>query len=168
LSDWNIPKHLANFDWTENADGSTTVKVFPYDTTGDPSESTPASKPWFQTTFSPLAGAVPFSTDTYAYLGINATLAQPPLPNGNGDASLGELPGTETWAATVPGEASDQTWLGVFDLQQPNGGDAFAENGTNAVGDEYFEHFWPGMGRFNIGLRQDNATITFDAPERWS
>ncbi|EEY16277.1 conserved hypothetical protein [Verticillium alfalfae VaMs.102] len=29
---WNIPKHLAAFDWQDHQDGSTTIKVYPHDT----------------------------------------------------------------------------------------------------------------------------------------
>ncbi|GJC92510.1 hypothetical protein ColKHC_01336 [Colletotrichum higginsianum] len=164
--DWNIPKHLARFDWTESDLGKTTVKIYPYDTTGDPSESAPAEKPWFQTTFKPdLLGGLPFSTDLYKILGLNATLAQPPLPHAN--SSHGELAGTDQWMATVPGQFTDNASLGLFDLDQ---GDGDVEDGrdTNAVGDEYFPNFWPGLLRFTPGLVLANATITFSEPEIWT
>ncbi|KAF4979879.1 hypothetical protein FZEAL_3990, partial [Fusarium zealandicum] len=32
ILDWNVPKHLARFSWTDNPDGSTTVHVYPHDT----------------------------------------------------------------------------------------------------------------------------------------
>lgn len=147
------------------------MKVYPYDTTGDPQESFPASKPWFQTTFSlgDLLGGLPFSTDVYKWVGINATLAQPPLPSAPPKVSYGGLPGTDHWAATVPGQSSNNTSLGLFDLYQPDEGDAAGNvNGTNAVGDEYFENFWPGMLRYNIGIKMEDATITFGEPEYWN
>ncbi|ORY64302.1 uncharacterized protein BCR38DRAFT_369865 [Pseudomassariella vexata] len=160
---WNIPKHLAKFDWTEK-DGKTTVKVYPYDTTGNSEEAYPAELPFFQTTWkAQLLDNIPFSTELYKWIGINATLAQPPLPAGNG--SYGELPGTNHWAATVPGQATDHATLGVFDMDQ-GAGDAVADD-VNAVGDEYYENFWPGLLRFNLGIKLDNATITFSAPEIW-
>ncbi|KAK8018927.1 hypothetical protein PG991_008117 [Apiospora marii] len=162
---WNIPKHLAKFDWTEDADGSTTVKVYPFDTTGDAREPGPAPKPFFQTTFSPLLGGLPFSTDLYRWIGINATLAQPPLP-GNPNAPHGELAGTDQWRAVVPGQASDRSSLGFFDLDQ-GAGDAVGQTGKNAVGDEHFPNFWPGMPRVNLGLRMENAKISFGEPEIW-
>ncbi|KAJ0167225.1 hypothetical protein CTA2_3733 [Colletotrichum tanaceti] len=165
-TNWNIPKHLARFDWTESDLGKTTVKIYPYDTTGDPSESAPAEKPWFQTTFKPdLLGGLPFSTDLYKILGLNATLAQPPLPHAN--SSHGELAGTDQWMATVPGQSTDNASLGLFDLDQ---GDGDVEDGrdTNAVGDEYFPNFWPGLLRFTPGLVLANATITFSEPEIWT
>ncbi|KAL0932303.1 uncharacterized protein CTRU02_213256 [Colletotrichum truncatum] len=164
-TNWNIPKHLARFDWTENGKGETTVKVYPHDTTGDENESTPAKKPWFQAKFKPdLVSGLPFSTDLYKILGVNATLAQPPLPYAN--STYGELAGTDRWATTVPGQFTDNASLGVFDLDQ---GDGDVENGqsTNAVGDEYFPNFWPGLLRFNAGIKLENATITFSDPVTW-
>ncbi|KAK8084220.1 hypothetical protein PG997_005491 [Apiospora hydei] len=164
---WNIPKHLAKFVWTDEADGSTTVKVYPHDTTGtNPNaESAPSTLPFFQTTFSPLLGGLPFSTDLYAWIGINATLAQPPLP-GNPDAAHGELAGTQQWRAVVPGQASDRSSLGMFDMGQGKG-DAVGNTGKNAVGDEVFPNFWPGMPRLTLGLKMENAKISFGEPEIW-
>jgi len=163
---WNIPKHLARFDWTEDEHGETAVKIYPHDTTGDPRESKPAGKPWFQAKFKPsLPGVLPFSTDLYKILGVNATLAQPPLPYAN--TSLGELAGTSHWAATVPEQVTDSASLGIFDLNQ-EGGDVEGNLGTNAVGDENFPNFWPGLLRFHPGIKLENATITFNAPEIWN
>ncbi|KAL7778273.1 hypothetical protein CFE70_004950 [Pyrenophora teres f. teres 0-1] len=162
---WNIPKHLARFDWVEKGNGETTVKVYPHDTTGDLSESKPAEKPWFQATFKPnLPIGIPFSTDLYGLLGVNTTLAQPPLPSGNG--SYDELPGTDHWAATVPNQVTNRATLGIVDMKQ---GDGDVEEGrsTNAVGDEYFPNFWPGIPRLNVASKLEDATVTFSAPEIW-
>ncbi|KAF6798264.1 hypothetical protein CMUS01_15722 [Colletotrichum musicola] len=162
---WNIPKHLARFDWTEKDNGETSVEIYPHDTTGDPNESSPSEKPWFRATFKPdLVGGLPFSTDLYKILGINATLAQPPLPSADG--AHDELPGTDQWALTVPGQVTNNAAVGIFDLDQ---GDGDVEDGkaTNAVGDEYFPNFWPGLLRYNVGIKLENATITFSEPEVW-
>ncbi|CAE7034139.1 hypothetical protein P3342_007238 [Pyrenophora teres f. teres] len=164
-TNWNIPKHLARFDWVEKGNGETTVKVYPHDTTGDLSESKPAEKPWFQATFKPnLPIGIPFSTDLYGLLGVNTTLAQPPLPSGNG--SYDELPGTDHWAATVPNQVTNRATLGIVDMKQ---GDGDVEEGrsTNAVGDEYFPNFWPGIPRLNVASKLEDATVTFSAPEIW-
>ncbi|GKT65215.1 LOW QUALITY PROTEIN: hypothetical protein ColTof4_07600 [Colletotrichum tofieldiae] len=164
-TDWNIPKHLARFDWTEAEHGETAVKIYPHDTTGDPSESKPAEKPWFQATFKPdLLSGLPFSTDLYKILGVNATLAQPPLPYAK--SSFGELAGTNHWATTVPEQATDHASVGIFDLGQEDG-DVEGNMGTNIVGDEYFPNFWPGLLRFHPGMKLENATITFNAPGIW-
>ncbi|KAK7942400.1 uncharacterized protein PG986_011513 [Apiospora aurea] len=142
---WNIPKHLAKFVWADEADGSTTVKVYPHDTTpNDATESAPSALPFFQTTFSP---------------------SSPPLP-GNPDAAHGELAGTQQWRAVVPGQASDRSSLGMFDMGQGKS-DAVGDTGKNAVGDEVFPNFWPGMPRLTLGLKMENAKISFGEPEIW-
>ncbi|TDZ61136.1 putative U6 snRNA-associated Sm-like protein LSm4 [Colletotrichum trifolii] len=129
--DWNIPKHLARFDWIESDNGETAVKVYPHDTTGDVNESAPAEKPGFQAKFKPdLLSGLPFSTNLYKVLGINATLAQPPLPYA--DSANGELPGADHWAATVPGQVTDDASLGIFDLDEGKG-DSVDGKGTNAL-----------------------------------
>ncbi|EUC39830.1 hypothetical protein COCMIDRAFT_110435 [Bipolaris oryzae ATCC 44560] len=165
-TNWNIPKHLARFDWAEGTDGKTSVKIYPHDTTGDPSESKPAEKPWFQATFKPsLLPGIPFSTDLYNLVGVDTLLAQPPLPPGNG--TYDELPGTNQWAATMPNQVTKSATLGIMDLDQGEG-DVEKGQDTNAVGDEYFPNFWPGIPRLNIATKLANATITFSAPEVWT
>lgn len=187
--DWNLPKHVARFEWTSNLDGSEHVKVYPHDTTGDATESEPAVKPWFQASFSPLLpenllgnvlGAlplnlpdglrdgldlnprIPFSTDLYKLVGINATEVQPPIPAR--DDKYGVLAsGGSLWKSSIPGQFSTQTSFGTFDLDQ-SGGDG-EEEGTNAVGDEFYPNFWPGLLRTTVGLRQLDTTITFSAAE---
>lgn len=187
--DWNLPKHVARFEWTSNLDGSEHVKVYPYDTTGDETESEPSEKPWFQATFSPLlpenllgnllgalplnlpAGVkdgldlnprIPFSTDLYKLVGINATQVQPPIPARN-DALGALASGGSLWKSSIPGQFSTQTSVGTFDLDQ-SGGDGEQE-GVNAVGDEYYPNFWPGLLRTTVGLRQIDTDITFSAPQ---
>lgn len=157
---------MARFEWTEGRLGETTVRVYPHDTTGDPTESEPAAKPWFQAKFSlDLIGGLPFSTDLYKILGLNATLAQPPLPFA--ETRYGELAGTQNWAATVPEQATKNARLGVFDLYQGSG-DAEPGSNKNAVGDEHFSNFWPGFLRINAGLKLEDATISFSDPEIWT
>ncbi|CAK4032721.1 Hypothetical predicted protein [Lecanosticta acicola] len=162
-STWNQPKHLARFNWTSNADGGESVKVYPFDTTGDTTESGPSEKPWFQMTFSPLLPEnlvdielpgllslktgdlnpkIPFSSALYGLLGINATLTQPPLPT-HKDAFGALVNGGPVWKDVVPGEYSNKTILGTMNMDQ-TGGDG-EETGVNAVGDEFFQNFWPGV-----------------------
>lgn len=184
-----MPKHIARFDWTSNLDGSENVKVYPYDTTGDETEPEPSEKPWFQATFSPLLPEnllsnvlsalpfdlpdnvkdgldlnprIPFTTDLYKLVGINATQVQPPIPAQ--DDKYGALAsGGDLWKSSIPGQFSTQTSVGTFDLDQ-SGGDG-EEEGVNAVGDEFYQNFWPGLLRTTVGLRQLDTDITFSAPQ---
>lgn len=84
-----------------------------------------------------------------------------------GNSTYDELPGTDNWAATEPNQVTKDASIGIIDLDQ---GDGDVEKGhdTNAVGDEYFPNFWPGIPRLNIGTKLANATITFSAPKVWT
>lgn len=99
-ADWNIPKHLARFDFQDLSDGSTKIRVYPHDTSSHPSEAQPSNVPFFQATVKPFrwAPAFPFSASWLGYAGIDISLVQPPLPQGNG--SQDELPGTDKCKST--------------------------------------------------------------------
>ena len=173
--DWNIPKHLARFDWTTKADGTETVKIYPHDTTAVNDETAgPSEMPFFQGEFKllPLVGelvGLPLSTQILNILGgvdLNPlTLASPPLPEGNG--VYGELVGTDTWANTEFGLAGGLTKVGTIDFYQGEKGDQVGDTGKNAVGDEYFPNFWPGIPRYNAALRLTDATVLFQKPDRY-
>ena len=156
--DWNIPKHLASFDFETEADGSTLVKVFPHDTAGDASEAAASTTPFFQARFKsvPFVPSFPSSTDLLKYVGLDPTLVLPPLPAGEG--SQGELPGTEQWCEIVPRESARRTTVGWFDLSQADGkGDVPGEH----------ENFWPGIKRWHLGVKMENAKIDFPAGRHW-
>ncbi|RGP63331.1 hypothetical protein FSPOR_8699 [Fusarium sporotrichioides] len=163
--DWNVPKHLAEFIWTDNSDGSTTVKVYPNDTapidssSGFSESAVPASTPFFQATFKPVGytPSFPFRTSWLNYLGFDPTLVFPPLPEGTG--SQGELPGTDRWCSIVPQQSSSKCKLGWFDVEQYRNGDGNSD-GT-------YENFWPGWRKWQIGFKMGDAVIGFDHPETW-
>lgn len=100
----------------------------------------------------------PSSTRLLQWLGIDPTLVLPPVPQGEG--SLGELPGTDQWCKIVPVESSSSTTVGWFDLQQGK---------QNDGGDQQqHENFWPGLRRWNLGVRMDDAVIEFPDGKHWS
>jgi len=152
---WNIPKHLASFEFKETPDGSTSIKVFHHNVPSDPTEASPSKSPLFQASFKPipLVPSFPTSTNLLKYLGFDATLVQPPLPEGK-DASQGELPGTDKWCAIVPGQYTRRATVGWMDLQQ-------------GQGETEFENFWPGMKRWHVGVRMEDAEITFGEGTYW-
>lgn len=167
--DWNIPKHLARFDWTTNPDGGESVKIYPYDTgsaSAAAQETGPSEQPFFSMTFKPtLPVQIPFTTDVFGWLGMQAaTLGHPPLPQGKG--VYDELAGTDFWAHTVFGLKGSRASVGVMDLKQGNE-DEVGSTGRNAVGDENYDNFWPGLPRWNVALKLNNATISFSDPETW-
>ncbi|KAF5009504.1 hypothetical protein FDECE_4293 [Fusarium decemcellulare] len=160
---WNVPKHLARFAWTSNTDGSTTVQVYPHDTVANPDSasesSSPSPVPFFQATFKPIrfAPSFPFKTTWVNYLGFESTLVLPPLPAGSG--SQDELPGTDRWCSVVPQQSSSRCSLGWFDVAQHR------DDEGKLTGE--FDNFWPGWGRWQFGIKMDDAVIKFDHPETW-
>ncbi|KXJ85935.1 hypothetical protein Micbo1qcDRAFT_220050 [Microdochium bolleyi] len=172
---WNIPKHLARFDWTSGPNGSEKVEIYPHDTSVPLDESGGASLlPFFQATFRrPLAAdqvQVPLSTavlNNLGGLGLDPlTLASPPLPYGKG--KYGELQGTSQWANTHFGVNGAWASVGTVDLYQGPKGDQVGDTGVNAVGDEYYPNFWPGMSSINVALKLRGATVGFSAPELYN
>ncbi|OLN86687.1 hypothetical protein CCHL11_03876 [Colletotrichum chlorophyti] len=150
--DWGTPKHLARFEFNEKSDGAMEIKVFPHDTTSDPREATPDNEAFFRAVYKPVPflPSVPLSTSLVKYLGIDFTIVQPPVPEGNG--SQGELPGSDKWCKFYPTISSSQTAVGWFDLSQEKTSE---------------KNFWPGIGRWRLGIRMENANISFSNVEHW-
>lgn len=162
---WNIPKHLAQFEWTTNPDGSETVRVFPHDTNADATEATASTIPFFTATIKPVpyVPAFPMSLKPLKYLGLDVTLVGPPLPQGNG--SQGELPGTDRWCAIHPGISTPRAMLASFDMKQPDHGLDPEEAKVKGLSTE--ENFWPGLGRWQYGVKMENATVDFPEAVYW-
>lgn len=161
---WNIPKHLAKFTWTDNPDGSQTVQVFPHDLhpDTDPNESIPSEVPFFTATLKtiPWVPRFPILSSAASWVGLDISLVQPPLPEGQG--SEGELPGTEEWVKTM---AVEKTWRAHAiwcDLKQdvPHDHDVPGMKGRT-------ENFIPGLSRWCLGVRMDDTAIDFGMGERW-
>lgn len=154
-SDWNIPKHLARFEWTDREDGATHLKVFPHDMVAGTTESEPSEAPFFQMTFkaTPFIPAMPVSTNLYKLLGMEVGLVQPPLPQGNSK----ELVGTHVWHSCDLYQYSAKTHVGWYDLDQ-----------RDAKGDMVgkYPNFWPG-GRWRLGIRMDDAVFDITEGEQW-
>ncbi|KAL6872411.1 hypothetical protein HDV57DRAFT_511489 [Trichoderma longibrachiatum] len=161
-TNWNTPKHLAKFVWDHHPDGSTTIQIFPHDgnssNTND-DESQPSPTPFFTTTFKPmpLAPRFPFATSWVDHLGFNTTLVMPPLPSGRG--TYGELPSTSRWISLVTKQFCKRSTVGWYDVRQPEDGRALC--GGN-------ENFLPWLGRWQVGLKMEDADLTFEIPdETW-
>lgn len=101
---------------------------------------------------------IPFTSDLYGLLGLNATLTQPPLPTAN-DKYGALVSGGPVWKDVVPGEYSNKTTIGTINLDQ-TGGDG-EETGVNAVGDEFYQNFWPGVLPLTVGLKMEDSVLTF-------
>jgi hypothetical protein len=98
----------------------------------------------------------PFNFQWLKYIGIDITLVMPPLPAGNG--SQGELPGTDRWCSMYPVARCSRTRLAIFDMSQ-------ADESGNVLADH--ENFWPGLGRWRVGVMMEKATLGLEHPETW-
>lgn len=142
------------------------MAIYPFDTTGDPQESYAAAKPFFRATISqPILGGIPVDFGALIPDGVPVTLGQPPLPAGNG--SYGELPATDVWGETVLSLVETTPGVVLADFDQGDG-DAVDGEDANAVGDEFYQNFWPNLGRYNSGVQLGNFTIVFSPAETWN
>lgn len=72
----------------------------------------------------------------------------------------------------MPLEWSKKASLGWWDLKRGEATEddaLLADGGGNLDGDkEINENWWPGSGRWRIGLMMENATIEFPEGKRWA
>ena len=91
------------------------------------------------------------------------TLVQPPLPKGV--SAENALVGTKEWCSIKPAEYSPRASLGWWDMRQEDGKEEGAGNGSSngaLEGEEAKnENFWPGGGRWRIGIKMEEAVIGF-------
>ncbi|TVY84801.1 hypothetical protein LSUE1_G000828 [Lachnellula suecica] len=169
-TNWNIPKHLARFQFDELPNGATSISVYPRQADSTGVESKSSDTPFFSATFKtiPYVPSFPASTSISKYVGLDLALVQPPLPEGKGVA--GELPGTKEWCKIVPAEYSSKTSLGWWDLQRKEATETEPLLGggggeSRSVGEK---NWWPGLGRWRIGMKMKDADIEFPEGERWA
>jgi hypothetical protein len=105
------------------------------------------------------------STLAAKYVGFDLLLVQPPLPTGKGE----ELLGTEDWCAIMPLQASKRASLGWWDMTMKCVDESSSplEGGGNEGGEVKHENFWPGIGKWRIGMKMEDATIEFPEGLKW-
>ncbi|KAK0734587.1 hypothetical protein B0T26DRAFT_635209 [Lasiosphaeria miniovina] len=173
---WNLPKHLARFEWSTTSSGATHVAVYPHDTSTpyNSREAAPSNEPFFQCSIKtiPFIPSFPLSTRVLDKLpGVSTVLVQPPLP-GNADAAHGELPGTKLWCRLGDyAQYSRTTSLAWADVRQParEAKDSAGEEGEEEEEEEeeYFENFFPGLRRWNLALKMADGELFFPAGDTW-
>ncbi|KAE9368088.1 hypothetical protein N431DRAFT_548320 [Stipitochalara longipes BDJ] len=167
---WNVPKHLADFEFIDLPNGSTQITVHPLlpDASGHERIKSPAA--FFTTTFKPISylPSFPCSTSISKYVGLDLGLVQPPLPEGKGP----ELVGTHQWCKIAPVESSKKSSLGWFDLRQSHEGSGEQEpllrgQERSRLKEDQYENFWPGLGGWRIGVKMEDAIIDFPEGQHW-
>lgn len=154
--------------------GGTQISVYPLLPDGSGQEKVSNNVPFITTVFQPTSYLPSFacSTDWAKYIGWDLGLVQPPLPTGVGP----ELVGTQQWCKVPAVESSKKTSLGWFDLKQKTDNSAGIEEQEPLLGDggiidringEAFENFWPGLGRWRIGMKMEDAIIEFPKGNHW-
>ncbi|PVH79951.1 hypothetical protein DL98DRAFT_549382 [Cadophora sp. DSE1049] len=171
-NNWNIPKHLADFEFEPLANNAIRISVFPLELDGSGATRTRSTSAFFSAIYKPIAYApsFPLSTAAAKYVGLDLTLVQPPLPDGT-NLSEAELVGTKQWCEVMPLEWSRKTSLGWWDLKNGEATEEDALLGRNGVvveDETVYENWWPGFGRWRIGLMMEDATIGFPEGKRWT
>lgn len=170
---WNIPKELARFEFAESTPGRMSVKVFPTSTT--------SSSPFFSAIFQavPYSPCVPLSMNWMKYFRLDISLVQPPLSRGNG--RQGETPSTDKWCKILPLITSKKARVGWWDVKQDqrtrydateqdpllsvnhvSAGETLAEGMYSTE-----ENWWPGLGRYRLGVSLEDADVVFGEGEFW-
>jgi hypothetical protein len=170
MPDWNIPKHIARFQFEELSNGAISISVYPLQADSSGIESSPSETPFFRAKYKdiPHIPSFPASTGWGKYIGLDLSLVQPPLPEGKGAA--GELPGTKQWCKVLPLERSSRTYLGWWDLKRQDSAEReplLSGSSVDEVSSEGNENWWPGIGRWRIGMKMEDATIVFPEGEHW-
>ncbi|KAI9854001.1 MAG: hypothetical protein M1813_001592 [Trichoglossum hirsutum] len=165
---WNLPKHLARFEFSHpptqaSSAPPTTLKVqvFPPDQK--------ALRPFFTATLQPFRWlpAVPFSTKTAGYVGMDVFLVQPPLPAG--DKPGEEECGTTEWMGSMPYLYSSKARGMWVDAKSAKDSEAQGESGEQQplLDTSELESWWPESSKlWKIGLWLEEATLIVPEPEK--
>lgn len=148
------------------------MQVYPHDTGPDEAETEaeaePSPAPLFRASFRtvPLVPSFPLSTSWARHLpggGPDLSLAQPPLPRG----AAPEAAGTDRWCRFLAAQSSPRAHLGWFDVRQRDGEARGRPPAGPPGGGALFENFLPGLGRWHLGVRMDDATIHVPEGQHW-
>jgi hypothetical protein len=168
---WNIPKHLASFTFIKLPSGSTQL------TLSNPNSSTTFLK--VNLTPFKYIPAIPFSTNSAKYVGLDLRLAQPPLPSGSETKDVSKsgeeegeefLCGTEEWKVAMPeiwGKAMG-CWADV-DFEPSSTSSTTAQESTpllagvdeDVVDDGGEKGWWPKYRPWRVGLFIEEGSMNF-------
>ena len=96
-------------------------------------------------------------------MGLPSKMLQPPLPVGNPPEM--EV-GTDAWALCGPTLKSRKCRLVWLDMQQDQ--PAEDDGPAKTVSKERSaDNWWPGMGRWKLGMSMDDATMEIGEPQKF-
>ena len=143
-------------------------------------DAPPSENPFFTASlqslkYLPSWYSFPFNSTWATYFGFGSHLVQPPLPVGD----TKEECGSEIWLRSKPEMWSKKTRAVWWDMQQEKSNDS-AEAPSESETDPLLskkgpgkavklldgvDNWWPGLGRWRIGLWLDDAVLTLGEPE---
>ena len=171
---WNIPKHLARFEFTLSDPNDPTsmpvaVKVFNAPLSSEKNSGIQADlaeqRPFFTAKFQSISylPAIPFHTSWMKYLGFPSQLLQPPLPAGEKDDV--EV-GTDDWKLAKGDIGCRKMGFTWVDMRQEGTNDAKETSDlprtTSAMGED---NWWPGLRRWRLGMWAPNSVLELGKPE---
>ena len=98
-------------------------------------------------------------------MGLPSKCLQPPLPVGHPPEM--EV-GTDSWALCAPTLKSKKCRLVWLDMQQDQPVEDSAEDDgppKTVYEEKGAENWWPGMGRWKLGMSMDDATLEIGEPQ---
>ena len=153
-------RHLARFNFKNLNDTPTSpirVEVFELD----------SKVPFFATTIHQTSWTptFPFNSAWTAYMGLPSKCLQPPLPVGHPPEMEA---GTDSWALCAPTLKSKKCRLVWLDMQQDQPAvDNEEDDGPpkTVSKEKSADNWWPGMGRWKMGMSMDDATLEIGEPQ---
>lgn len=150
---WNTPKHLARFEFTEQKDGTRDVRVYPLTPSSPGDNETYSAKPCFAARITPSwfvpAPAIPFHTK---FLPFTVDLVQPPLEQSE-HADKDGLVGTNVWQKMLPSFSGKIKLVRMVGLLE---------------GEKYGDGVdFPNIRPWKTGIYWPDVTIEFPESQKW-
>jgi hypothetical protein len=161
---WNIPKHVARFEFTGLAGSAEQQRLLPGNEPEQQSafrvdvfrDNPSTERPFFSATLTPVRiplPYIPFSSTWLTTLGINPPLLQPPLPQGGSPEECG----TRSWkrsVAKLSGHKSSAMWCDISLPREGERGRAFLPADAGK--------WW---AKWMIALKMEDAILEIGEPE---
>ena len=158
-ADNNEQRHIARFKFTPTSSAPLPLKVEVFDPSSD--------HPFFAATIHPTSytPTFSFSSEWQGYLGLPTKVLQPPLPTGT---PPNVEVGTKPWMLLSPVLTSKKCKIIWLDMKQPSrkaAAGAGEQEGDSLLKGDKDDHWWPGIGRWRLGMSCEDAILEIGEPE---